>query len=86
MSAVPEHIEISAGPCLPSLLRPEKMPGYANKQGAPALNAVNILRVCPMISFSSVSQASVNEMGAESAQIKYSQNIFNSKNLMYLIS
>lgn len=39
------------------------MPGYANKQGAPALNAVNILKGCPMISFSSVSQASVNEMG-----------------------
>ena len=51
----------SAGPCLPSLLRPEKMPGYANKQGAPALNAVNILKACPIISLSSVSQASVNE-------------------------
>lgn len=63
MSAVQERIEISAGLCLPSLLRPEKMPGYANKQGAPALNAVNILEGCPMISFSSVSQASVNERG-----------------------
>ncbi len=48
------------------------MPGYANKQGAPALNVVNILKVCPMISFSSVSQASVNEIRAESTQIKYS--------------
>src|SRR5690606_31796041 len=46
-----------------SLLRPEKMPGYANKQGAPTLNAVNVFAACPIVSSSSVSQASVIEIG-----------------------
>ncbi|MDZ7650247.1 MAG: hypothetical protein U5K54_25675 [Cytophagales bacterium] len=53
MNAVvlPMGIEISTGLCLPSLLRPEKMPGYSNKQGTPALNAVNILMANPYLIF-----------------------------------
>jgi hypothetical protein len=35
------NLRKDAGPCLPSLLRREKMPGYANKQKAPAPNILS---------------------------------------------
>ena len=51
-------VEKSAGLCLPSLLRREKMPGYANEQSGPALCIFNIFSVDP-ISHTFVSHASV---------------------------
>ena len=47
--------------CLPSLLRREKMPGYANKQGAPTLNEVNIEFMNPITLITIVSHAPVIE-------------------------
>lgn len=52
------------------------MPVYANKHSAPALNEVNIPKSRP-IPFSSVSQASVNEIWSpRSGLYKYSKDSF----------
>lgn len=63
------------------------MPGHVSKQSAPAPNAVDICDVGPMISFPSVSQASVDEiLGACNKVVnKYSENTFNSEDPKYLI-
>jgi hypothetical protein len=51
-----------AGLCLPSSLRREKMPGYANKK-APAPNILNIGEKSSMVPFPFVSHASANGIG-----------------------
>lgn len=53
----------SVGLCLPSLLRREKMPGYANKQGAPTLNEVNIFVWLSINPITIVSHAPVIDLG-----------------------